>query len=151
MTVVSRLRKDAALHTVPGPRRPGGAAGRGSTGRSGSCWPSGPVQRRGWTTGVFELYGKPAMKRYQTFLATWRPAGGVIRVVLVDEPSGWVAFFCTDPDASVAEILATVADRFSAGDDLPRLQGGRGGGPAAGAVRVGEHRCDSTSASGHSR
>ena len=53
------------------------------------------------------------MKRYKTFLATWRPAGGVIRVVLVDEPTGWVAFFCTDPAASVADILATVADRFS--------------------------------------
>ena len=26
---------------------------------------------------------------------------------------GWVAFFCTDPNATVAEILATVADRFA--------------------------------------
>jgi hypothetical protein len=33
--------------------------------------------------------------------------------VLVDEPGGWVAFFCTDVNATVAEILATVADRFS--------------------------------------
>jgi hypothetical protein len=33
--------------------------------------------------------------------------------VLVDEPDGWVAFFCTDPDATAAEILATVADRFA--------------------------------------
>jgi hypothetical protein len=31
--------------------------------------------------------------------------GGVIRVVRVDEPTGWRAFFCTDPDASVADIL----------------------------------------------
>ena len=46
-------------------------------------------------------------------MATWRPAGGAIRVVLVDEPSGWVAFFCTDPSASVADVLAAVADRFS--------------------------------------
>jgi len=34
-------------------------------------------------------------------------------VVLVDEPTGWVAFFCTDPAASVADVLAAVADRFS--------------------------------------
>jgi hypothetical protein len=53
-------------------------------------------QRRGWTTEVFELYGKRAKKRYNTFEATWRPAGGLIRVVLVDEPGGWVAFFCTE-------------------------------------------------------
>lgn len=33
--------------------------------------------------------------------------------VLLDEPTGWIAFFCTDPSASVADILTTVADRFS--------------------------------------
>jgi hypothetical protein len=38
---------------------------------------------------------------------------GVIRVVLVDEPTGWRAYFCTDPAATVADILTTVADRFS--------------------------------------
>lgn len=43
----------------------------------------------------------------------WRPAGGVIRVVLVDEPHGWRAYFCTDPEASVADVLTTIADRFS--------------------------------------
>ena len=48
-----------------------------------------------------------------TPLATWRPAGGPIRVVLVKEPHGWVAFFCTDPAASVADVLGSVADRFS--------------------------------------
>ncbi len=34
-------------------------------------------------------------------------------MVLVDEPGGWVAFFCTDVNATVAEILAMVADRFA--------------------------------------
>ena len=62
---------------------------------------------------MFDLYGEKAVKRYKTFLATWRPAGGVIRVVLVDEPTGWRAYFCTDAAASVAEILETIADRFS--------------------------------------
>src|SRR5215213_3301796 len=51
-------------------------------------------------------------KRYKTFRATWRPAGGAIRVVLVDEPKGWVAFFCTDPEATVVDILGLVAERF---------------------------------------
>ena len=54
-----------------------------------------------------------AVKKYKTFLATWRPAGGAIRVVLVDEPTGWRAYFCTDTSASVADILGMVADRFS--------------------------------------
>jgi hypothetical protein len=34
-------------------------------------------------------------------------------VVLVDEPTGWRAYFCTDISASVADILGMVADRFS--------------------------------------
>jgi hypothetical protein len=34
-------------------------------------------------------------------------------VVLVDEPTGWAAFFCTDPAASVVDVLGAVADRLS--------------------------------------
>ncbi len=70
-------------------------------------------QRRGWSTETFILYGVSTVKKYKTFLATWRPAGGAIRVVLVDEPTGWRAYFCTDTSASVADILGIVADRFS--------------------------------------
>src|SRR5512142_19980 len=113
MTVVSRLRKDAALHTVPGPR-PRGRRGRPriyGEGRIDLAKRAG--QRRGWTSAVFDLYGEKTVKRYKTFMATWRPAGGAIRVVLVDEPAGGRAFFCTDASASVAEILTAVADRFS--------------------------------------
>ncbi len=29
------------------------------------------------------------------------------------EPTGWVAFFCTEPSATVAEILTTAGDRFA--------------------------------------
>jgi hypothetical protein len=46
------------------------------------------------------------------FLAAWRPAGGVIRVVLVDEPTGWRSYFRTDTSASVADILGAVDDRL---------------------------------------
>ncbi|MDB5351282.1 MAG: hypothetical protein JWN86_2529 [Planctomycetota bacterium] len=62
---------------------------------------------------MFDLYGEKVTKRYKSFPATWRPAGGRIRVVLVDEPTGWRAYFCTDVSAEVADILATVADRSS--------------------------------------
>ena len=113
VTVVSRLRRDAALRTVPGPR-PAGRRGRPrvyGVGRIDLAKRAG--QRRGWATGTFDLYGKVVTKRYKTFVATWRPAGGAIRVVLVDEPTGWAAFFCTDPAATVADVLGCVADRFS--------------------------------------
>ena len=39
------------------------------------------------------------------------PVGGVIRVVLVKEDHGYFAFFCTDPNVSVKEILEAFSDR----------------------------------------
>jgi hypothetical protein len=112
VVVVSRLRKGAALRSVP--VAPTGKRGRPRKyGESRIVLAKRAGQTRGWTRGTFELYGKTVEKKYKTFLATWRPAGGVIRVVLVDEPKGWIAFFCTDARATVAEILGLVADRFS--------------------------------------
>jgi hypothetical protein len=113
VTVVSRLRKDAALWTVPGPRRPGRRGPNRVYGERRIDLAKRAGQRRGWATGTFALYGKPTVKRFKTFVATWRPAGGAIRVVLVDEPTGWVAYFCSDPAATTADVLVAVADRFS--------------------------------------
>jgi hypothetical protein len=113
VTIVSRLRKDAALYSLPEPRRPGQRGRPRLYGSQRLNLAKRAGQRRGWQRGVFDLYGKPTAKVYKTFLATWRPAGGLIRVVLVKEARGWVAFFCTNPDASVAEVLEAVADRFS--------------------------------------
>jgi hypothetical protein len=112
-TVVSRLRKDAALWGVPGPRPPGRRGRPRIYGEHRIDLAKRAGQRRGWSTGSFLLYGEATEKRYKTFLATWKPAGGVIRVVLVEGSTGWVAFFCTDPEATAADILGTVADRFS--------------------------------------
>lgn len=115
MTVVSRLRCDAALRSVP-PEIPEGRRGPGRPriyGPDRISLAKRGGQRRGWSTGEFTLYGATVTKRYKTFLATWRPAGGVIRVVLVDEPTGWRAFFCTEASASVADILTTAANRFA--------------------------------------
>jgi hypothetical protein len=113
VTVVSRLRKDTALCTLPGVRRPGQRGRSRVYGDRRIDLAKRAGQRRGWATGTFDLYGEPTVKRYKTFVATWRPAGGTIRVVLVDEPTGWRAYFCTDVSASVADILEAVADRFA--------------------------------------
>ena len=112
VTVVSRLRKDAALWSVP-PARPGRRGRPRIYGEDRVDLAKRGGQRRGWASGTFDLYGEPTRKRYKTFVATWRPAGGAIRVVLVDEPKGWVAFFCTDPSATAADVLESVANRFS--------------------------------------
>ena len=112
VTVVSRLRKDANLRSVP-VARPGTRGRPRIYGEDRIDLAKRGGQRRGWASGTFTLYGRPTVKRYKTFAATWRPAGGAIRVVLVDEPNGWVAFFCTDPAATVADVLGAVAARFS--------------------------------------
>lgn len=113
VVVVSRLRKDAALREVPPPRRPGQRGRPAVYGRRRVSLAKRAGQSRGWQQEEFTLYRATTRKRYKTFLATWPPAGGVIRVVLVREEHGWVAFFCTEPAASVAEVLTAVADRFS--------------------------------------
>ncbi len=113
VTVVSRLRKDAALWTVPAAPAAGRRGRRRVYGERRIDLAKRGGQRRGWATGTFTLYGKAAAKRYKTFVATWRPAGGAIRVVLVDEPRGWVASFCTDTAATAADVLESVAGRFS--------------------------------------
>ena len=113
VTVVSRLRKDAALWTQPGPRRPGQRGRPRIYGERRIDLAKRAGRRRGWSRGTFELYGRAAVKRYKTFVATWRPAGGAIRVVLVKEPPGWLAFFSTDPAATAADVLSAAADRFT--------------------------------------
>jgi hypothetical protein len=113
VTVVSRLRKDAALWTEPGRRRPG-QRGRSRTYGERRIDPAKRAgQRRGWATGTFELYGGPTARRYKTFVATWRPAGGTVRVARVDDRRGWAGFFRTDPTATAADILTAVAGRSS--------------------------------------
>jgi len=53
-------------------------------------------------------------KRFKTFLATWHPAGGVVRVVILKEDDGsWRPFLCTDVEASVEAIVQTVHDRWA--------------------------------------
>ena len=127
-TVVSRLRKDASLRTPPGPRPPHRRGPDRTCGEHRIDLAERGGRRRGWVTGTFDLYGKATEKRYKTFVATWRPAGGAIRVVLVDEPAGWIAFFCTDPAATAADIRESVAARFALGVTFRDLKGVVGAG-----------------------
>jgi hypothetical protein len=113
VVVVSRLRKDAALWSVPETIPPGQRKrGKPRTyGRDKISLAKRAGHRQGWQIGDFVLYGEKVRKKYKTFLATYKPVGGVIRVVLVKEPHGWFPYFCTKVDASVQEILEAVADR----------------------------------------
>jgi len=111
-TVVSRLRRDAALWSLPDPKpRPGKRGRKPVYGNHTISLAKRAAARGGWLTAEFDIYGRYETKVYKTFLATWPPAGGVIRVVLVKTDDGWVAYFCTDPAATAADILGLVADR----------------------------------------
>jgi hypothetical protein len=129
--VVSRLRKDAALRSVPALPRPGAPPKRGrrpTYGKQAISLAKRAAHRGGWQTGQFVLYRREVTKTFKTFLATYRPAGGLIRVVLTREEDDWAAFFCTDPAATVAQVLEVVADRAAIEQDFHDLKEVHGAG-----------------------
>jgi len=112
LVVFSRLRKDANLRNLPPTeRRPGQRGPLPTYGKHKIDLAKRAGQKGGWQQVECVQYGKQVLKTVKTFEATWRPAGGRIRVVIVREDEGWLAFFCTDPTMSVATILETMADR----------------------------------------
>ncbi len=116
--VVSRLRKDAALFDVPDVSK---TRGRGRPRKYGTKRIH--LARRGahplgWQTIECVVYGKLVTKTMKTFLATYRPASGLIRVVIVKEEGRREYFFCTNPDATPREVIEAFADRASIEQDF---------------------------------
>jgi len=129
--VVSRLRKDAALWSVPQPPRRGQPKKRGPKpkyGKQAISLAKRAAHPGGWQTGDFVLYGKKVSKIFKTFMATYKPVGGMIRVVIVREDDGWTPFFCTDPEVTVAQILEAVADRATIEQDFHDIKEVHGAG-----------------------
>jgi hypothetical protein len=117
VTVIGRLRKDAALRDLPrklrrGPGRPP------KYGKHKISLAKRAAHRQGWEMAACTVYNKTVAKLYKTFLATYRPTGGVIRVVIVQEDREWYPFFSTDPNATVVEILEAFADRATIEQDF---------------------------------
>jgi hypothetical protein len=112
VVVVSRLRKDADLrHLPPTTRRRGQRGPLPRYGQERISLAKRAGQKRGWQQVTCRQYGQEVVKTIKTFEATWRPAGGRIRVVLVREADGWLAYFSTDPRATAVQILEAMADR----------------------------------------
>jgi len=133
VTVVSRLRKDAALWSVPPPPPPPGvrrkSPGRPPTyGKHKLSLAKRAAHAGGWQTLEAVLYRERVTKTYKTFLATYKPAGGLIRVVLVQEDDDWVAYFCTDAQATPPAILEAVADRNAIEQDFKDIKEVHGAG-----------------------
>jgi DDE superfamily endonuclease len=128
--VVGRLRCDAALRDLPPPPPPPGQRrDRGRPPKYGKRRLSLAKRAnhpQGWQEVTCFQYQHDVTKTVKTFLATWRPAGGVIRVVIVKEDDGWRAYLCTDPTASVQDILEAAAGRTAIEDtfkDVKEVEG----------------------------
>lgn len=114
IVVVSRLRKDAKLFDLPRKLKKGQRRGRGQPptyGKNRISLAKRAAAKRGWQVIECVQYGKTVLKQFKSFLATYHPACGMIRVVIVQEPDGCEFFFSTAPEASVQEILEAFADR----------------------------------------
>jgi DDE superfamily endonuclease len=118
VTVISRLRKDAALWTLPPQhkqRTPGRPRKYGTKRIHLKCRAAHPW---GWEQVECSVYGQLVTKTIKTFLATYPPAGGVIRVVLVKEDQSCEYFFCTDPLATPREVIEAFGDRAAIEQDF---------------------------------
>jgi hypothetical protein len=111
VTIITRLRKDAALHALPKklkkrqrgrPRKYGQRIHlRGKAAKSS-----------GWFWVNVTLYGQQETKQVKMFKAIYRPAGGLVLVLIVrQEADCWRAFMCTNLLASPKDILEAIADR----------------------------------------
>ena len=121
VTIVGRLRKDAALRDLPpklrrGQRRPRGRPPK--YGKNRISLTKRAAHRQGWQTAECTVYGQEVTKLYKTFLATYPPVGGLIRVVIVEEDHDWYPFFSTDPNATAVEIIEALADRATIEQDF---------------------------------
>lgn len=113
VVVFSRMRCDAVLHDLPA--RPTGNPGRPRTyGKNRINLSKRAAHRHGWESVTWRCRGSEVTRLCKTFLATSRLTGGVIRVVLVKfESGGWAAYFCSNPEVSVRDLLETISARWA--------------------------------------
>ena len=125
-TIITRLRKDAALYSLvepPKKRKPGRPRKYGQR----IDLRSKAADKSGWFSINVTLYGRQENKLVKMFKATYRPAGGEILVLIAREADDfWRAFMCTNLSATAQQILEAVADRSAIEQnfhDLKQVEG----------------------------
>jgi SRSO17 transposase len=117
ITLISRLRSDAALYRPVSQikKKP-----RGRPAHKGKRLPSiGTLSKESnrFIKKDIKLYGELKTVRYREVLAYWKPAGTVIKVVIVWYPQKRkevnAAFFTIDLDMAPEQLLQMVAARWS--------------------------------------
>ena len=125
VVIISRLRRDAALYTVPKPVPAGKKRGRGRPpiyGKQRISLAKRAAQKRGWQQVTCRQYGKEVVKKIKTFEATYEPAGGRIRVVLVQEPGRLAALFQHRPGHARHHHLGAKGRPWDVGEDYHDLK-----------------------------
>jgi len=128
-TIITRLRKDAALHDLlePPPIKSGGKRGRPRKYGKRIYLCEKATEKRGWFKVMVTLYGRQETKQVKMFKATYRPAGGQVLVLIVREAVDcWRAYMCTNLSATAEQILEAVSDRMAIEQnfaDLKEIEG----------------------------
>jgi len=126
VTVISRLRADAALYTLVKPAKKR-KQGRPRMYGQRIYLSNKVADKSGWFSAKVILYGQEETKLVKMFTAMYPPAGGRIVVLIVREDQGkWRAFMCSNLSATAEQILEAVADRFAIEQnfhDLKEIEG----------------------------
>ena len=114
VVVFSRLQKDACLFDLPAERKPGQRGRHGIYSSRRIRLAKLAASTDGWESMTYPCRGSMVTREYKTFQATSRLVSGIIHVVIVRfEDGGWAAYFCTDAQVNVRDILETVAARWA--------------------------------------
>ena len=113
VVIITRLRKDAVLYAeLKQPRK----RKRGRPRKYGKRIKLQNVIRKpdGWFKIKAFLYGKEEIKDVKVFTGLYKPAGSLVKVLVVRESNDcFRAFLCTDLTASAVKIHEAVADRYA--------------------------------------
>jgi len=125
-TLITRVRKDAALHSLVRPPKKRRRGRPRKYGKRINLYHKA-ANNKGWFSVGVMVYGRRETKLVKMFKATYRPAGGEVLVVIAREAdNSWRAFMCTNLCATAQEILEAVADRFAIEQnfhDLKQVEG----------------------------
>ena len=133
ITIISRLRKDAKLYSLPEPRKAGQRGPNRKYGQQTLSLTKRAASAGGWLSITYRVRKNLVTRQCKSFLATSRIVGGVIKVVIVRyEDGSWAPYFSTNPELEVQQILEAVADRWSIEECFHDLKEVWGGWSAAG-------------------
>jgi hypothetical protein len=117
VTLVSRLRKDAALYAKPSKRR---KKRRGRHPKKGKRLPTPAVRANrpsGWKLFTLKLYGETVKRYVQQYQALWHDGcpHSMVNIIAVRDPEGkkdTEFFFTTDLKMSAEQIIYTYTGRW---------------------------------------